>query len=429
MDDSVLLKNGLTVSPEGTRKEDVLIAGGRIKAIGNDIEVPEGTAVVDIDGCVVTAGFTDIHVHFREPGFTAKETIHTGSMAAARGGYTTVCAMPNLNPVPDSLETLAVEQEAIDRDAVIEVLPYCSITKGRKGLELVDMAALKDRCPAFSDDGSGVQDEKMMLEAMKSAARENAIIAAHCEDNSLLRGGYIHDGAWCAAHGHKGICSESEWGQIKRDIELCAMTGCRYHVCHISTAESVALIRDAKSRGVNVTCETGPHYLTLCEDDMQEDGRFKMNPPLRGAADREALIEGLLDGTIDAIATDHAPHTAEEKSRGLAHSAMGIVGLETSFPVLYTHLVRTGRMSLFDLMDKMSASPRRIFGLPELFVTGAAADITVIDLNDKYEIDSSTFLSMGRSTPFEGWEVYGRILYTFKDGVPVFAGGQMAAGQ
>lgn len=429
MDDSVLLKNGLTVSPEGTRKEDVLIAGGRIKAIGNDIEVPEGTAVVDIDGCVVTAGFTDIHVHFREPGFTAKETIHTGSMAAARGGYTTVCAMPNLNPVPDSLETLAVEQEAIDRDAVIEVLPYCSITKGRKGLELVDMAALKDRCPAFSDDGSGVQDEKMMLEAMKSAARENAIIAAHCEDNSLLRGGYIHDGAWCAAHGHKGICSESEWGQIKRDIELCAMTGCRYHVCHISTAESVALIRDAKSRGVNVTCETGPHYLTLCEDDMQEDGRFKMNPPLRGAADREALIEGLLDGTIDAIATDHAPHTAEEKSRGLAHSAMGIVGLETSFPVLYTHLVRTGRMSLFALLDKMSASPRRIFGLPELFVTGAAADITVIDLNDKYEIDSSTFLSMGRSTPFEGWEVYGRILYTFKDGVPVFAGGQMAAGQ
>lgn len=429
MDDSVLLKNGLTVSPEGTRKEDVLIAGGRIKAIGNDIEVPEGTAVVDIDGCVVTAGFTDIHVHFREPGFTAKETIHTGSMAAARGGYTTVCAMPNLNPVPDSLETLAVEQEAIDRDAVIEVLPYCSITKGRKGLELVDMAALKDRCPAFSDDGSGVQDEKMMLEAMKSAARENTIIAAHCEDNSLLRGGYIHDGAWCAAHGHKGICSESEWGQIKRDIELCAMTGCRYHVCHISTAESVALIRDAKSRGVNVTCETGPHYLTLCEDDMQEDGRFKMNPPLRGAADREALIEGLLDGTIDAIATDHAPHTAEEKSRGLAHSAMGIVGLETSFPVLYTHLVRTGRMSLFDLMDKMSASPRRIFGLPELFVPGAAADITVIDLNDKYNIDSSTFLSMGRSTPFEGWEVYGRILYTFKDGVPVFAGGQMAAGQ
>ena len=385
--------------------------------------------MVDIDGCVVTAGFTDIHVHFREPGFTAKETIHTGSMAAARGGYTTVCAMPNLNPVPDSLETLAVEQEAIDRDAVIEVLPYCSITKGRKGLELVDMAALKDRCPAFSDDGSGVQDEKMMLEAMKSAARENTIIAAHCEDNSLLRGGYIHDGAWCAAHGHKGICSESEWGQIKRDIELCAMTGCRYHVCHISTAESVALIRDAKSRGVNVTCETGPHYLTLCEDDMQEDGRFKMNPPLRGAADREALIEGLLDGTIDAIATDHAPHPAEEKSRGLAHSAMGIVGLETSFPVLYTHLVRTGRMSLFALLDKMSASPRRIFGLPELFVTGAAADITVIDLNDKYEIDSSTFLSMGRSTPFEGWEVYGRILYTFKDGVPVFAGGQMAAGQ
>lgn len=399
---------------------DILIRDGKIAEMGDCPGVSPDTETIDIRDCIVTGGFTDVHVHFREPGFTAKENIRTGSSAAARGGYTTVCAMPNLNPVPDTPETLAVEQEAIDRDAVIEVLPYCSITKGRKGSELVDMAALKGRCVAFSDDGSGVQEEGMMQEAMKTASAENVIIAAHCEDNSLLRGGYIHDGTYCAAHGHKGICSESEWGQIKRDIELCAQTGCRYHVCHISTAESVALIRDAKSRGVKVTCETGPHYLTLCEDDLQEDGRFKMNPPLRSASDREALIEGLLDGTIDAIATDHAPHTAEEKSRGLAHSAMGIVGLETSFQVLYTHLVRTGRMSLCRLLELMSASPRRIFGLSELFVPGAAADITVIDLNTEYKIDSSTFLSMGKSTPFDGWNVYGRILYTFKDGVPVY---------
>ena len=426
---SVLLKNGKAATPTGLQDCDVLVIDGLIKEFGQGLAAPNGVKTVDVGGCLVTAGFTDIHVHFREPGFTAKENIHTGSMAAARGGYTTVCAMPNLNPVPDSPEALAVEQEAIDRDAVIEVLPYCSITKGRKGTELVDMAALKDKCPAFSDDGSGVQEKEMMLEAMETAAREDVIIAAHCEDNSLLHGGYIHDGKYCSEHAHKGICSESEWGQIKRDIELCGKTGCRYHVCHISTAESVALIREAKTRGVNVTCETGPHYLTLCDEDLQEDGRFKMNPPLRSASDREALIEGILDGTIDAIATDHAPHTAEEKSRGLEHSAMGIVGLETSFPVLYTHLVLTGRMSLYRLLELMSASPRRIFRLPELFVPGAAADITVIDLNDRYNIDSSTFLSMGKATPFDGWEVCGKVLLTLKDGVPVYAGGQIADGQ
>lgn len=409
--------------PEGFQRTDVLIRDGVIAAIAPCISAGPDTRVLDISGCIVNAGLTDVHVHFREPGFTAKETIRTGSLAAARGGYTTVCAMPNLNPVPDSPETLAVEQEAIDRDAVIEVLPYCSITKGRKGLELVDMAALKDRCPAFSDDGSGVQSEAMMLSAMETAAREDVIIAAHCEDNSLLHGGYIHDGEYCATHGHKGICSESEWGQIKRDIELCRRTGCHYHVCHISTKESVALIRDAKARGINVTCETGPHYLTLCDEDLQEEGRFKMNPPLRSAEDREALIEGLIDGTIDAIATDHAPHTEDEKSRGLEHSAMGIVGLETSFPVLYTHLVRTGRLSLHRLLEAMSTAPRRVFGLPELFVPGAAADITVIDIEHDYTIDSSTFLSMGRSTPFDGWTVYGKILLTLKDGDIVYPQG------
>ena len=281
---------------------------------------------------VTLPAFADLHVHLREPGQTWKETIRSGSLAAARGGYSLVCAMPNLDPVPDCPEHLAVEEAAIARDAVVRVLPYGAITRGRQGKELVDFAALKGRCVAFSDDGSGVQRREMMREAMQEAARQDVILAAHCEDNSLLRGGYIHDGRYCAAHGHKGICSESEWGQIARDVELAAETGCRYHVCHISTRESVEIIRQAKQSGVRVSCETGPHYLTLCEDDLQEDGRFKMNPPLRSADDREALLEGLADGTIDVVATDHAPHSAEEKSRGLQGSAMGIVGLETAFP-------------------------------------------------------------------------------------------------
>ena len=359
--------------------------------------------------------FTDLHVHVREPGQTWKETIRSGSLAAARGGYTLVCAMPNLNPVPDSPETLALEQAAIDRDAVITVLPYCSITKGRLGHEIVDFHALKNRCVAFSDDGSGVQDEEMMRKAMEAAAREDVILAAHCEDNTLLHGGYIHDGRYAAAHGHKGICSESEWGQIARDLVLCEETGCRYHVCHISTRESVELIRAAKARGVRVTCETGPHYLTLCEDDLQEDGCFKMNPPLRSADDREALIEGLADGTIDVIATDHAPHSAEEKSRGLAGSAMGIVGLETAFPVLYTKLVKTGRITLERLVEALSIAPRRIFRLPE-----APEDYVEVDLDTPFTIRSADFASMGKATPFEGWEVYGRIVRTVYQGKTVY---------
>ena len=364
---------------------------------------------------VILPAFTDLHVHFREPGQTWKETIRSGSLAAARGGYTLVCAMPNLNPVPDSPETLALEQAAIDRDAVITVLPYCSITKGRLGHELVDFHALKNRCVAFSDDGSGVQDEEMMRKAMEAAAREDVILAAHCEDNTLLHGGYIHDGRYAAAHGHKGICSESEWGQIARDLVLCEETGCRYHVCHISTRESVELIRAAKARGVRVTCETGPHYLTLCEDDLQEDGCFKMNPPLRSADDREALIEGLADGTIDVIATDHAPHSAEEKSRGLAGSAMGIVGLETAFPVLYTKLVKSGRITLERLVEALSISPRRIFRLPE-----APEDYVEVDLDTPFTIRSADFASMGKATPFEGWEVYGRIVRTVYQGKTVY---------
>ena len=356
---------------------------------------------------VTLPAFVDLHVHLREPGQTWKETIRSGSLAAARGGYTTVCAMPNLDPVPDSPGNLALEQEIIDRDAIINVLPYCSITKGRKGLELVDFEALKDKCVAFSDDGSGVQGQDIMLAAMEAAAAADVIIAAHCEDNSLLHGGYIHAGRWCAAHGHHGICSESEWIQIERDLELCAKTGCRYHVCHISTTRSVQLIREAKASGVRVTCETAPHYLLLCEDDLQEDGRFKMNPPLRTAEDRDALVEGLKDGTIDVVATDHAPHSAEEKSRGLAGSAFGIVGLETAFPVLYTGLVRSGKLSLDRLVEVLSIAPRRIFRL-----SGAPQDNVDLDLDTPFTIDSRNFLSMGKSTPFDGLTVYGRVLET-----------------
>ena len=399
---------------------DILIRDGIIHRKGLGIEAGPDVTVIDTTGLTVSGGFTDLHVHFREPGYSYKETIRTGSLAAARGGYTTVCTMPNLNPVPDSLRHLDLEQEIIDRDAVIQVLPYASITIGRKGEQLVDFSSLKGRCVAFSDDGSGVQSREMMLKAMEAAADNGCIIAAHCEDNSLLRGGYIHDGAWCHKHGHKGICSESEWGQIKRDLEIAQLTGCRYHVCHISTAESVDLIRRAKDRGVRVSCETAPHYLALCENDMMEDGRFKMNPPLRSSADRDALIAGLNDGTIDAIATDHAPHSPEEKSKGLEHSAMGISGLETAFPVLYTYLVMSGKVSLQRILEALTSSPRKAFGLPPVLEEGAAADIAIIDTRTEFTIDSSRFLSLGHSTPFEGKRVHGKVLMTLKDGVAVW---------
>ena len=399
---------------------DILIRDGIIRRKGLGIEAGPDVTVIDTTGLTVSGGFTDLHVHFREPGYSYKETIRTGSLAAARGGYTTVCTMPNLNPVPDSLRHLDLEQEIIDRDAVIQVLPYASITIGRKGEQLVDFSSLKGRCVAFSDDGSGVQSREMMLKAMEAAADNGCIIAAHCEDNSLLRGGYIHDGAWCHEHGHKGICSESEWGQIKRDLELARLTGCRYHVCHISTAESVDLIRRAKDRGVRVSCETAPHYLALCENDMMEDGRFKMNPPLRSSADRDALIAGLNDGTIDARATDHAPHSPAEKSKGLEHSAMGISGLETAFPVLYTYLVMSGKVSLQRILEALTSSPRKAFGLPPVLEEGAAADIAIIDTRTEFTIDSSRFLSLGHSTPFDGKRVRGKVLMTLKDGVAVW---------
>ena len=359
-------------------------------------------------------GFCDVHVHFREPGFSYKETIASGSRAAARGGYTAVCAMPNLNPVADTPEHLRQEQAIIDRDACIHVYPYAAISLEQKGKRLADLEALAPDCVAFSDDGHGVQSGEMMRQAMERAKALGKLIVAHCEVNSLLNGGYIHAGAYAAAHGHRGISSESEWRQIERDIALSRETGCAYHVCHISTRESVALIRSAKAEGVDISCETAPHYLLLDENDLQEEGRFKMNPPLRGKADREALIEGVLDGTIDCIATDHAPHSAEEKARGLEGSAFGIVGIETAFPLLYTGLVKTGVLSLEKLLALLTSNPRRRFGIP------LENDFSLWDLNARYPIDPADFLSMGRATPFEGREVYGKCVLTVCGGRVVY---------
>lgn len=412
----IVLKGGRVFSGGKSFEADVVVCGDRITEVTPEAAILPGDKVVDCRGRWVTAGLVDLHVHLREPGFSSKETIATGTAAAAHGGFTTVCAMPNLEPAPDSLENLRRETEIIERDAVVKVLPYATITRRRAGREIVDFAALKPYVAAFSDDGSGVQDDGMMLAAMRAAAANDCIIAAHCEVNSLLHGGYIHDGAYAAAHGHKGISSESEWRQIERDIKLAEQTGCRYHVCHISTKESVALIRDAKRSGVRITCETGPHYLTMCDADLREEGRFKMNPPVRSAADRNALIEGVQDGTIDVIATDHAPHTAEEKSRGLAGSAMGVVGLETSFAVIYTKLVMAGIISPERMIELMAEAPRRIFTLGGGLAAGEKADIAVFDLGNEFTVDPATFLSKGRSTPFEGWRLHGQTILTLVDG-------------
>ncbi len=361
----------------------------------------------DIGGSVIFPGFADVHVHLREPGFSYKETVPTGTLAAAHGGYTDVCSMPNLSPVPDSRDNLAVQQKLIRDGAVIRVHPYGAITVGELGKELADLEGMSAGVCAFSDDGRGVQSDEMMRAAMTEAKRLGKIVAAHCEVNDLLHGGYIHDGDYAKAHGHRGICSESEWKQIERDLKLAAETGVKYHVCHISTKEAVELIREAKKNGVDVTCETAPHYLTLTDDDLIEDGRFKMNPPLRSKADRDALLEGVLDGTIDMIATDHAPHSDDEKSRGLEKSPMGVVGLECAFPVLYTKLVKTGIVPLERIIDMMTTAPRRRFGLPE-----NENDFTVFDLNEEYTIDPADFESMGHATPFAGEKVYGKCKLT-----------------
>ena len=378
----------------------------------------EVLAPFDVNRYAVFPGFCDVHVHFREPGFPYKETIASGSLAAAHGGYTAVCTMPNLNPIPDSGEHLRVQTQIIEKDACIHVYPYGTITVGQKGECLSDMDAMADDCIGFSDDGKGVQSEELMLAAMRKAKELGKLIVAHCEDNSLLRGGYIHDGDYAKAHGHRGICSESEWGPIARDLKLVEKTGCAYHVCHISTKESVELIRQAKAKGLNVTCETGPHYLLMTDEDLQEEGRFKMNPPLRGREDRDALIAGILDGTIDMIATDHAPHSAveksEEKAKGLENSAFGVVGIETAFPLMYTYFVKTGRISMEKLLDLMVYAPRKRFHIP------LGEDYSVWDLSAQEVIDPKAFLSMGHATPFEGWKVSGRCVLTVCDGSVVY---------
>ena len=416
---TTLLKNGMIFTPTGFEKKDVFVSNGKVFVSSiSSLDMQRADRIVDCTDRLIIPGFTDVHVHLREPGFFYKETIKTGTRAAAKGGYTCVCPMPNLKPAPSDMESLNAQLSIIEKDAAVKTIPYGTITQNQDGRsELSDMEAMAPYVCAFSDDGKGVQTGDLMEEAMMKAKSLDKLIVAHCEDESLLTGGYIHEGEYAKAHGHKGICSESEWGQVARDAELAEKTGCSYHVCHISTKETVEIIRDAKARGVDITCETGPHYLVLCDDDLQEDGRFKMNPPLRAEADKEALISGIQDGTIDMIATDHAPHSAEEKSRGLAGSAFGIVGLETCFPILYTHLVKKDIISLKKLIELMSVNPRKRFGFAGGYIEdGAPADITVLDLNRQWTIDPADFVSMGRATPFNGWQVFGKVTMTMVEG-------------
>lgn len=416
-----LLQNAQILSSGGVfRAADVLLSGGRIVSIGDRISCPADAVSIDLHKAVLFPGFVDVHVHLREPGFSYKETIRTGTLAAAHGGFAHVAAMPNLDPVPDCAAALAVQRAIIEKDALVHVHPYGAISVGEKGERLADLEGLAPGVIAFSDDGRGVQSESLMREAMMQCRRLGKILAAHCEDNSLLHGGYIHDGAYARAHGHRGICSESEWGPIARDLRLAEQTGCAYHVCHVSTKESVALIRAAKRRGVDVTCETAPHYLTFTDEDLQEDGRFKMNPPLRAREDRDALIEGLLDGTIDMLVTDHAPHSREEKARGLEKSAMGVVGLETSFAASYTALVQTGILPLGKLVDLMHGAPMRRFGCGTELAEGQPADLTAFDLTKTYTVDPETFLTMGRATPFAGCALTGVCKLTMIGGSPVW---------
>ena len=413
-----ILRNAMIWQEGRFRLADIAIAEGRILSISNAAGAQDcaDAAGMDLHGAAVFPGFVDVHVHLREPGFSYKETIRTGTLAAARGGYAHVCPMPNLNPVPDSLAHLEEQLALIRRDGAVHVHPYGAITAGEEGASLADMADMAPYVAGFSDDGRGVQDRELMREAMEEAKRLGKLIAAHCEDNRLLRGGYIHDGDYARAHGHRGICSESEWGPIARDLRLAEETGCGYHVCHVSAKESVSLIRQAKARGVDVTCETAPHYLVFSDQNLQEDGRFKMNPPIRSQEDRAALIEGLLDGTIDMIATDHAPHSVQEKSRGLEKSPMGVVGLETAFAALYTHLVKPGVLPLGRLVDLLHTNPARRFGFGTPLAEGQPADLTVFDLERPYRVDPAAFQSMGRATPFAGMELLGVCMLTMVGG-------------
>ena len=414
-----LFKGGKVFCGNTFAKKDILVEDDIIVSISDSI-TDNSAVLFDISGYVVFSGFTDVHVHLREPGFSYKETIKSGSMAAARGGYTNVCTMPNLNPTPDSKENLQLQLDIIKRDAAINVHPIGTITKGEMGKELSDMCEMSENVVGFSDDGRGVQSEQLMLSAMEKAKKLNKPIVAHCEDNSLLNGGYIHDGEYARLNNHKGICSESEWGPIKRDIELVKKVGCKYHVCHISTKESVELIRKAKAQGVNITCETGPHYLVMNDMMLKDEGRFKMNPPIRSEEDRLALVEGLKDGTIDCIATDHAPHSEEEKSKGLAKSAMGVVGIETAFPVVYTKLVKTGIVPLSTVIKALTTNPKNRFEIGNSLEVGKPADFTVFDLEEEYEINPKDFVSQGKATPFENEKVYGKCKMTVCSGKIVY---------
>lgn len=417
-----LLKNANVYVDNGFIKADILIKDGMIVSVGDSLSNGDCAVSFDFDNKYIFPGFTDVHVHLREPGFLCKETIHTGTLAAAHGGYTSVCAMPNLKPVPDSVENIKAEVKIIEDTAVVNVYPYGSITVEEKGEVLSDMEGMAPYAIAFSDDGRGVQRDEMMKEAMLRAKSLGKMIVAHCEVNELLKGGYIHDGKYAKLHGHKGICSESEWKQIERDIELARETGCKYHVCHISTKESVELIRKAKAEGVDISCETGPHYLVFNDMDLKEEGRFKMNPPIRDESDRLALIEGIKDGTIEFIATDHAPHTAEEKSKGLKDSLMGVVGLETAFPIVYTELVRKNVISLEKAMELLNGNAQRRFGIGHSIEAGQPADLTVFDLDAEYTVDPADFLSKGKATPFEGRKVFGKCLMTMVNGNIVYKG-------
>ncbi len=412
----LILENGNVFSSGKFHKQTLCIENGTVSCLENAPEHDGLSVFVDCSSYCIFPGFTDVHVHFREPGFSYKETIETGSKASARGGFTDVCTMPNLNPAPDCMFTLQKQLDIIKKDAVINVHPFATITMGQMGEQLSKMEEMAEYAIGFSDDGRGVQSDEMMEQAMLKAKALGKIISAHCEDNDLLFGGYIHDGEYARLHNHKGICSESEWKQVERDLALVEKTGCKYHVCHISTKETVELIKQAKKKGLDVTCETAPHYLVMNDMMLQEDGRFKMNPPIRSEEDRKALVEGLIDGTIDMIATDHAPHSAEEKSRGLAESNMRVVGIETSFAVMYTYLVKRGVITLEKLIEVMYTNPSKRFNIEKGIKNGALADLTVFDLNEKYIVKPAEFLSMGKATPFKDKEVYGKCLLTLCNG-------------
>ncbi len=414
----LILKNATCYTDGTFSKRDIAVIDGNVEF---DIDkAGENSVFVDFSDCIIVPGLTDVHVHLREPGFSYKETIKTGTKASARGGYTNVFSMPNLNPVPDNADNLKMQTDIIEKDACINVYPYGAITVGQKGEALADLEGMSDKVKGFSDDGRGVQNPELMKKAMEFSKENDKIIVAHCEDNSLLNGGYIHDGEYAKTHNHKGICSESEYGPIIRDIKLAKETGCKYHVCHVSAKESVEAIRQAKKDGVDITCETGPHYLVFSDMDLKEEGRFKMNPPIRSKEDRQALIDGIIDGTVDMIATDHAPHSAEEKSKGLKDSLMGVVGIETAFSVMYTHFVKTGILSLEKLIEIMSVNPSKRFGIENEIKSGEKASFAVFDLASEYTINTDDFLSKGKATPFENMKVYGKTLMTMCNGNVVY---------